>query len=81
MLLIAPWLIDFPLKLDNGQLFLSLGTIDYANVVENEAHFVLECPLHNPIGEKFKSLFEKVVLGSLKYFIQLHHQVDTVEPL
>ena len=46
------------------------------NVVENEAHFVLECPLYNSIRDKFQSLFENVVLGSLKSFFQLDHQVD-----
>ena len=38
------------------------------NVVENEVDFVLECPLYNPIRDKFSSLFENVVLGSLKSF-------------
>jgi hypothetical protein len=28
--------------------------------------FVLECPLYNPIRDEFPSLFEDVVLGSLK---------------
>ena len=46
------------------------------NVVENEAHFVLECPLYNSIRYKFQALFEKLVLGSLKSFFQLDHQVD-----
>ena len=35
------------------------------DMVENEAHFVFEYPLFNPIREKFSSLFENVVLGSL----------------
>ena len=65
-MLTAPWLTDFPLKLDDGQLSLSVEIIDYVNVVENEAHFVLECALHNPIRGKFQRLFEKAVLGSLK---------------
>ena len=46
------------------------------DIVENEAHFVLECPLYNSIRDKFQSLFENVVLGSLKSFFQLDHQVD-----
>ena len=29
--------------------------------VENEAHFVLECPLYNTIKDKFPSLFENVI--------------------
>ena len=48
----------------------------FYNEVGNEAHFVLERPLHNPIRDKFPSLFENVVLGSLKSFIQMNHQVD-----
>jgi len=46
------------------------------NVVENEAHFVLECPLYSSIRDKFQSLFENIVLGSIKSFFQLDHQVD-----
>ena len=46
------------------------------NVVENEAHFVLECPLYNPIRDQFPSLFENIVPGSLKFFFQLDQQVD-----
>ena len=45
-------------------------------VVENEVCFELECPMYNPIWDKFSSLFENVVLGSLKSFFQLDHQVD-----
>ena len=41
------------------------------NVVNNEAHFVLKCPLYNSIKDKFQSLFEKVVLGSLNWTIKL----------
>ena len=36
---------------------------------------MLECPLYKPIRDKFPSLLEDVVLGSLKYFFQLDHQV------
>ena len=46
------------------------------NIVESEAHFVLECPLYDSIRGKFQSLFDNVVLGSLKPFFQLDHQVD-----
>ena len=42
------------------------------NVVENKAHFLLECPLL----EISFLLFENVVLGSLKSFFQLDNQVD-----
>ena len=45
-------------------------------MVENEAHFVLEWPRFNPIKDKFSSLFENVVLGSLKSFFQLDQQLD-----
>ena len=34
------------------------------NVVENEAHFVLKCPLNDPIRDKFPSLFEKLFEGA-----------------
>ena len=37
---------------------------------------MLECPLYNPIRDKFSSLFESVVLGNLQYFFQSDHQVD-----
>ena len=79
LLPIPPRSIDLPLILDDGWLSLSLKTLDYATftpIVENEAHFVLECPLYNPIRDKFPSLLENLVLGSLKSFFQLDHQVD-----
>ena len=37
---------------------------------------MLECPLYDPIRDKFQSLFEKVVLGILKFFFQVDQQVD-----
>ena len=38
---------------------------------------MLECPLYNFIRDiKFQSLFEKVILGSLKSFFKLDQQVD-----
>jgi hypothetical protein len=46
------------------------------NVAEIEAHFVLECPLYNPIRDKFQSLFEKAILACLKNFFQLDHHED-----
>ena len=46
------------------------------NVIEFEGHFVLECPLYDSIRDKFPSLFENVVLKSLKSFYKLDHQVD-----
>lgn len=38
------------------------------NVVENEAHFALECSLYNTLRDKSPALFENVVLGNLKSF-------------
>ena len=37
---------------------------------------MLDCPLYYPIRDKFSTLFEDVVLCSLKSFFQLNHQVD-----
>ena len=45
-------------------------------VVEDEAHFVLECTLSNSISEKFHPLIQNVVLGSFKSFFQLNQQVN-----
>ena len=54
--------------------------IDYAfcfyDVLENEAHCVMECPLYNFIEDKFQSLFKNVVFKSLMYFSQLDNQVN-----
>ena len=46
------------------------------NEVDIEAHFVLECSLYNPIGDKLPSLFENVVLESLMSFFRLDQQLD-----
>ena len=46
------------------------------NAVENEAQFVLECTPYNPIGDKFPSLFENVMLGCLESFFRFDHQVE-----
>jgi hypothetical protein len=45
------------------------------NIIEIEAHFVLECPLYKPTTNKFPTLIVNVVLRSLKPFFQLDHQV------
>ena len=37
---------------------------------------MLERPQYNPIRDKFPSMFESIVLGSLKSFFQLDHQSD-----
>ena len=41
------------------------------DVLENEAHFMLECPFYNPNRDKFPSLLENIVSRSLKPFFQL----------
>ena len=60
-----------------NELSLSLEILDYLifcsyNAIENEAHFVLECPLYNLIRDKFPSQFKNVVPRSLKLFFQLN---------
>ena len=45
-------------------------------LVENKAHFVLEHPMYNSIGDKFQLFFEIVVLRSVKSFFWLGHQDD-----
>ena len=44
------------------------------NAGENEASFVLECPLYNAIRNRFPSPFENVVPRGLKSFFQIDHQ-------
>ena len=46
------------------------------NVVENEAHFVLEFPLYNSIRDGSSTLFENAIPSCLKTFFQLDHQVE-----
>ena len=46
------------------------------NAIENEAHFVSECPLYNCIRDKFASLFETTIPRNLESFFQLDRQVD-----
>lgn len=46
------------------------------NAIENEAHFMSECPLYNPaILDKFPSIFQNAILGSPKSFFQSDHEV------
>jgi hypothetical protein len=54
----------------------SLCHLCFYDAIINEAHFMLECPLDNSIRDKFPSLFENIVLESLKSYLQLDHQVD-----
>ena len=61
-MLTAPLTIDLELKLDDGQLSLSLEILDHVNfafynAIENKAHFVLEYPLYNLIRDKLPSIF------------------------
>ena len=49
------------------------------NVVINGTHFVLKCPLYNSLRVRFPSLFHNLVLGNLKAFSQVNHQVGIVE--
>ena len=42
------------------------------NALEYDAHFILEHPMYKPIRHKFPSLFENVVLGTLKSFFKLN---------
>ena len=64
--------------MDLFSLPLSQEVLHYATFapVDNEAHSVLECPLYKPSRAKYPSRYENVVLGSLKSFFQLDHQVD-----
>ena len=55
-------------------LFFSLSY----NAVEKEAHFVFECSQYNPVKDKFPSLFENVVLGSLESLFESNHQLTLV---
>lgn len=41
------------------------------NVVENEAHFILEYPLYNSSIDRLPSLFQILVVGSLRSYFQL----------
>ena len=59
LLLSAPHIIDLPLKMANGRLSQFLGIkyytdYNFENVVEFEAHLVLECPLYNYIRDNIR---------------------------
>lgn len=61
-----------PIEIDNHLVSLSLEIINYAffyNTVKNEARFVLECPLYDPIKDKFLSRSENAIVGSSKFFV------------
>ena len=80
LLPIAPRTIDLSFKLDDGRVISisrdsRLCHFYSYNAIENEAHFVLEWPLSNPIGDKFSSQFENVVPKDLKFF-QVDQQVN-----
>ena len=40
---------------------------------------MLKCPLYNSLRVRFPSLFHNLVLGNLKAFSQVNHQVGIVE--
>ena len=65
---------------DNGWLSMSLEILDYAtfaNIMQFKmSQFSCWNIIHDPIREKMPPLFGNVVLGSLKSFFQLDHQVD-----
>ena len=46
------------------------------NAVENGAHFMLECPLYNSIGDKFPSIFKNLAFLEAQVFLQQDHEVD-----
>ena len=39
--------------------------------VENETHFVLECPLYNPIKDKFPPLLKSIVSKEPEVFLSI----------
>ena len=52
--------------------------ICFDSVVESDTYFVLKYPLYSSIRDRFVSLFHNIVLlGILKSFFQLDHQIDT----
>ena len=67
--LTAPWLVELPLKLNCGQLFISPDTNRLCPLLllwcswNTKACFLLEYPLLNFIGDKFQSLLENDVSG------------------
>lgn len=58
-MLIAPQIIGFPLKLNDGQVSLLLRIIEYATFA-----LIMLLKMRHPIEDKFPPLFENVVLGS-----------------
>jgi hypothetical protein len=64
------WWLTIPISRDNR-----LCHCFSYNIVENETHFVLECPLYNPISDKFQYLFTKASIGSLRSFSPSSHQL------
>ena len=37
----------------------------FCYVVENETHFVMECPLYTPIGDRYLSLYSNLILRAI----------------
>ena len=76
LLLTTPCIIDLPLEMDGGQLSLSLERFDYATfsvmLQVNMRHTLWWRFLFvYSIREKFQSIYEIIVLGSLTSFSQL----------
>jgi hypothetical protein len=46
------------------------------NVVENEVQFMLECTSTTTSRDRIPSLFQNLVVGSLKSYFQLTYQFD-----
>ena len=81
MLPTAPRTIDSTLKMDDARLSLSLEILGYAAsalIPQLKMRHIScwKCPLHNPISDEFPSLFENLVLGSLRSFFHSNHHVD-----
>ena len=54
--------LTIPISRDDRLCYFS-----FYNAGENEAHFVLGCPLYPPIRDKLSLLFENVILGSISF--------------
>ena len=71
------WLSTIPISIDKR-----LYNFYYDDeVVWIEAHFVLECPLYNSIGDRLPTLFQNVILGNLKSFFHLTIKLITTSIL
>ena len=67
------WMMDFSIPIFRDTILCHFFSY---NAFENEVHFMLKCPLYNPIRDKFPSLFENVVPRNLKSFFQSDQQIN-----